>query len=168
VLLRAESLRTIGGFAALKSAIIDDCTLARKIKELPGHIWIGLSNDAVALRPYANLSSIWNMVARTAYTQLRYSPVWLLVCTALMVLSYIVPVAALFAYDRTVVALGVIAILAMLGSFLPTIRYYGLASYWALTLPIAAALFLAMTWTSAMRYAHGERSRWKNRSYDTV
>jgi len=61
--------------------------------------------------------------------------------------------------------LALIALIAMMGSYLPTIRYYRLPLYWVLTLPAAAVLFLAMTWTSAIRYLRGERSRWKNRSY---
>lgn len=168
VLLKTSSLTAIGGFAALRGAIIDDCTLAKKIKALPGRIWIGLSNDARALRPYENLDNIWNMVARTAYTQLRYSPALLLVCTALLVLSYIVPIVGLFATDSNAVALSVIALCAMCATFLPTVRYYDLSPLWTLTLPFAAVLFLAMTWTSAIRYARGERSRWKDRSYEVV
>jgi hypothetical protein len=135
------------------------------IKESPGRIWIGLSNDARALRPYQNLSSIWNMVARTAYTQLRYSRALLLACTVLMLLSYVVPITALFSETRNAQIIGAIGLTAMFGSYFPTVRYYGLPAYWVLTLPAAAILFLAMTWTSAIRYARGERSRWKNRSY---
>ncbi len=164
-LLRVDKLRAIGGFTTFKGAIIDDCTLARTIKDLPGRIWIGLSNDAHALRPYKNLCNIWNMVARTAYTQLGYSPALLIACTLLMLLGYFVPIAALLSGPAAARLLAAIALLAMVGSYLPTVRYYGLGHYWALTLPAAALLFLAMTWTSAIRYARGERSRWKNRSY---
>lgn len=168
VLLRRAALEGIGGFDSLREAIIDDCTLAKKIKQRPGRIWIGLSNDARALRPYDTLSNIWNMVARTAYTQLRYSPFWLIVCTALLVLGYIVPIWALFSGIPAAVTLAAIALLAMLASYAPTIRYYGLGLAWIATLPVAATLFLAMTWTSAVRYTRGERSRWKNRSYGTA
>ena len=128
-IVRTEKLRAIGGFAALKDAIIDDCTLARLIKESPGRIWIGLSNDARALRPYQNLGNICNIVARTAYTQLRYSRALLIGCTLLMVLSYVVPILALFSPSSNSQLLGAIALSAMLGSYLPTVRYYGLPAY---------------------------------------
>ena len=87
VLVRTEKLLAIGGVAAIKDAIIDDCTLARTIKQSSGRIWIGLSNDACAVRPYDSLGSIWDMVARSAYTQLGYSRVLLLGCTALMIVG---------------------------------------------------------------------------------
>ncbi len=168
VLLRRTALAEIGGFDSLREAIIDDCTLAKKIKQRPGRIWIGLSNDARALRPYGTLTNIWNMVARTAYTQLHYSPIWLAVCTVLLVLGYIVPIVALFSGVPAAVVLAVIALATMFASYAPTIRYYGLGPGWIATLPLAATLFLAMTWTSAVRYTRGERSRWKNRSYGTA
>ena len=165
VLVATSKLREIGGFSSLKDAIIDDCTLARKIKGIRGRIWIGLSNDARALRPYGDLANIWNMVARTAFTQLRYSILLLLICTALLAISYVVPVVGIFAGDSAVQGLSGIALVAMYATYWPTIKFYDLSFIWILTLPVAALLFLAMTWTSALRYWRGERSRWKNRSY---
>ena len=165
VLMKTEKLREIGGFTALSSAIIDDCTLARKVKDSGGRIWLGLSRDVNAIRPYNSLQNIWNMVARTAFTQLYYSVGWLVVCTALMVLGYFAPLVALLAGDFYAQLFGALALALICLSFLPTIRFYNLPIAWVLTLPLAGALFLAMTWTSAYRYFRGERSRWKNRSY---
>ena len=165
VLMKTEKLREIGGFSALSSAIIDDCTLAKKVKDSGGRIWLGLSRDVNAIRPYDSLRNIWNMVARTAFTQLYYSVGWLLLCTALMLLGYLVPLIALLAGDFHAQLSGALALALICLSFLPTIRFYNLPIAWVITLPIAGALFLAMTWTSAYRYFRGERSRWKNRSY---
>ena len=78
ILLRRDALEKIGGFGALRGALIDDCTLARKFKESGFSTWIGLSHDVVCYRGYSNLGSIWNMVARSAFTQLHYSTATLL------------------------------------------------------------------------------------------
>ena len=166
VLTKSERLRSIGGFEALKSAIIDDCTLAKKLKENGGNIWVGLSRDVRAIRPYDSLANIWNMVARTAYTQLHYSVWLLLICTLLMLVGYVAPIVALALGDAGAKLSGLVAVGLIVVSYLPTIKYYELPTAWTLTLPFAAALFLAMTWTSAFRYMRGERSRWKNRSYE--
>lgn len=48
----------------------------------------------------------------------------------------------------------------------PTLAFYGRSWTWSLALPLIAALFLAMTWTSAVRFWKGDRSRWKDRVYD--
>lgn len=168
VLLRTDALRAIGGFSSLREAIIDDCTLAKRIKRQGGRTWLGLSREVRAIRPYATLANIWNMVARTAYTQLRYSKALLAVCTLMLGLSFIAPVAGLLCGDSATIAAALVALGAMSWSYRPTIKFYGLHPLWVASLSFAACLFLAMTWTSAWRYWNGERSRWKNRSYDKI
>lgn len=166
ILVEKTRLDGIGGFATLHDAIIDDCTLARLIKRSGGRTWLGLSQSVMAIRPYETLTNIWAMVARTAYTQLHYSNLLLAVCTLLLGLSFIVPVAAVLFGDTPSAVVGAIGLFAMGLTYLPTVQYYDLPSAWVMTLPLAACLFLAMTWTSAFRYWTGERSRWKNRSYE--
>lgn len=165
VLVRRDLLDRIGGFGALRAAIIDDCTLARCVKRAGGRTWTGVTRGAVSLRAYDTLQPIWDMVARTAYTQLRYSPLLLLVCTALLVIAYVAPVLALCGSDPWATFAGLLACLAMAVGYVPTLRYYRLSPLWALALPIIATLYLAMTWSSALRYWRGERSRWKGRRY---
>ncbi len=165
ILIRRDTLLALGGFAALRDALIDDCTLARHVKSAGGSTWLGLSRDVFAARPYPSLASIWNMVARTAFTELRYSILLLLLCTVLLVVVFVVPVVGLASADNTTRGLCVLVMAAMVRSYLPVLRYYDRPQLWALTLPIAATLYLAMTWTSALRYFRGERSRWKNRTY---
>ena len=166
ILIKTDTLRSLGGFAALRDALIDDCTLARAVKQRGGRTWLGLSRDVSAARPYDSITTVWNMVARTAFTQLRYSTSLLLLCTAMLVLCFVVPVLGLFGAESSTRAAAAVACLAMMGSYLPILRYYQRNWLWAPTLPLAATLYLAMTWTSALRYFRGERSRWKNRSYD--
>lgn len=164
ILVRSQSLRQIGGPAGLRDALIDDCTLARRIKRLGGRTWLGLSRDAISQRRYESLASIWEMVTRTAYTQLFYSPWLLAACIILLVESYIVPVAGLFmpAPGRWL-ALGAMA--GMFISYWPTLRYYGLPAWQVVTLPLAAAMFGLMTLDSARRHLLGHGARWKDRSY---
>ena len=168
VLLRSDSLRAIGGFESLRGAIIDDCTLAKRIKRNGGHTWLGLSREVRAIRPYETLGNIWNMVARTAFTQLRYSNVLLAVCTAMLGLSFIAPLLGLISGQTSTFAAALLALAAMSWSYRPIVRFYSLNPLWIASLSIAACLFLAMTWTSAWRYWSGERSRWKSRSYDKI
>ncbi len=166
ILIRTDMLHRIGGFAALRGALIDDCTLARRVKDAGGSTWLGLSLGVKAVRPYEGLPEIWNMVARTAFTQLHYSSALLLLCTMLMGLSFVVPVVAVLLPGSDARTAGLLALLLMMASYLPVIRYYRLGWGWPATLPLAAVLYLGMTWTSALRYWRGERSRWKNRIYN--
>ncbi len=159
-------LKAIGGVEGIKGAIIDDCALARTVKSSGYRIWVGLSRSVSSQRPYHDLSEVWNMVARTAFTQLRYSVGLLAACTFFMLLLFWAPVLILpFAGDDLAQWTALTALALMLISYLPTLRFYGRNPVWALTMPLAAALYLMMTWSSAIRYWKGERSRWKGRVY---
>jgi hopene-associated glycosyltransferase HpnB len=166
ILVKTEVLNSIGGFAVIKGALIDDCTLAKVVKQAGYRIWIGQSHGVISLRPYDGLKPIWEMVARSAFTQLRYSASLLGLCTVLMGVIFIAPLAGIL-YGGKAQAAGLAAYVFMVISYWPTLRYYHRASAWALLLPATAVLYLAMTWTSALRYWRGSRSRWKNRVYST-
>ncbi|MGH8751514.1 MAG: ABC transporter substrate-binding protein, partial [Burkholderiales bacterium] len=168
ILLKNQALEEIGGFAAIKDELIDDCALAKRIK-LAGHkTWIGLTHSAQSIRPYQQLRQIWNMVTRTAFTQLHYSMVLLLLCSALMALAFAVPAAGLVAAAPLIQIVAAIALTVMTLSYLPILGFYGRSPLWALSLPFVAILYLVMTWDSAWRYFRGERSRWKGRVYERI
>jgi hopene-associated glycosyltransferase HpnB len=165
VLIRADILRTVGGFSALKTSIIDDCELAKRVKQIGGRTWIGLSHAAKSQRPYLSLSSFWNMVARTAFTQLRYSVLLLLVTTVLMLTLFWCPVVGTVYPSMLARAVAWPGLASMLASYLPVVRFYRQTPFLVITLPVVASLYLLMTWSSAIRYWRGQRSAWKGRSY---
>src|SRR6202022_3072424 len=74
VLISDEMLARIGGVARIKGELIDDCALAAAVKGEGGRLWLQLATRSRSVRPYRSLDTIWSMVARTAYTQLRLSP----------------------------------------------------------------------------------------------
>jgi len=169
MLVRTETLRAIGGFAAIRGALIDDCTLAAALKRARPPIAIALSHSVRSLRVYAELGDFWRMVSRSAFTQLHYSTALLALASVLMAVTLLAPVAGValgvVAGDARLVALAAGAWLALAAAYWPVVRFYGLSSAWAATLPIAASLFLAMTWHSALRYWRGTGAQWKARDY---
>ena len=182
VLLRRAALQRIGGIAAIRAALIDDCTLAAAVKAARSAdsqgIWLGLAtqaqsqaeSQAESIRPYSGLGVIWDMVARSAYNQLRHSP-WLLAGTLVgMVLTYLVPPALLLTWpwhhDGPAALTSALAWLLMAFSLLPTLRLYRQPLWLAPLLPLAAALYSAMTFDSARRHWRGQGGRWKGRVQD--
>ena len=168
VLLELRALDASGGFESLKDAIIDDCALARRVKDAGFRTWIGLTRSVTSHRRYrgrAGLGDIWAMVTRTAFTQLGYSWLLLALCTLVMTICFAAPAVLVFSPDPIARAGAVGAWLAMWIAYLPTLRYYGLAPIWGLAMPAIGVLFLAMTWDSARRYMNGERSAWRGRRY---
>lgn len=166
ILTEREVLEGIGGFAAIKDAIIDDCTLARTVKQSGGRTWIGLTHSAKSVRPYAGLGEIWRMVARSAYTQLRHSILLLLLCTAVFALACILPPLIVVAVPvLTAKLIAAAALVFMAIGYLPTLAYYRMPRILALAMPLIGVLYLAMTWSSAVDHWRGRRSLWKGRVY---
>ncbi|MCG6917724.1 MAG: glycosyltransferase [Deltaproteobacteria bacterium] len=165
ILMETAVLNAIGAFASLRGELIDDCALARRVKSLGYKTWMGLSHSVRSLRPYNSLGIIWNMVARTAFTQLGYSKLALLFCTIIMLVSFCIPVIGLLLSPGYVMLLSAFCLAGMMLTYLPTLRFYGIAGWWALPMPLIGSLYLAMTWTSAIKHWLGETAHWKGRKY---
>ncbi len=163
--VKTKALRDIGGFQSIKDEIIDDCALAKRLKQAGNKIWIGLTRSVISQRKYTKLSDIWNMVARTAFTQLKYSISLLILCTIMMAASFIFPFLGLLSNNIYAILISWLALSVMIITYMPTIKFYGLSKLWALTLPISGVLYLMMTWSSAIRFFMGKRSEWKGRTY---
>jgi hopene-associated glycosyltransferase HpnB len=167
MLVRREALERAGGMAAIRSAIIDDCALARRLKT-QGLIWLGLTRRAISLRPYAGMREIGRMVSRSAYAQLDYSPLLLVGTVTGMVITYLVPdLLALFG-SGVAQAAGIAAWLLMAVSFQPVLHFYRVSPLWGVALPAIAGMYTIFTIQSAMAVWRGHGGMWKGRSQARV
>ncbi len=173
ILLRRDALDHAGGFASVKGALIDDCALARAIQARPanpdgtGGIWLGLATESRSIRPYRGLAEIWRMVARSAYTQLRHSPLLLLGTLIAMTLTFLAPpsitLTAGLQGDGVAAGLAAAAWALMALTAVPTLHLYRQPVWLAVLLPLAAAFYCAMTLDSALRHWRGMGGTWKDR-----
>jgi hopene-associated glycosyltransferase HpnB len=164
ILLRRDALDRIGGIAAIRDEVIDDCALARAVKRSGGNIWMGLTRRSISLRAYATFGEIRDLIARTAFTQLTYSVLLLLGTVAGMLLTYLVPVVLAFHKQPLVWQMSLAAWGLMMLTYLPTVRFYRLSPLWALSLPAAATFYSYSTCLSAARYWLGRGGQWKGRA----
>ena len=165
ILIKSKVLEDIGGFASIRGELIDDCALAKRVKNRGYRTWMGLSHSVKSLRAYNSLGIIWKMVARTAFTQLGYSKTILILCTFILLAAFGFPAIGLVVGGLSVKLLSAFSLGAMVLTYLPTLRFYGLSPWWALLMPLTGILYLAMTWTSACRYWAGVTATWKGRTY---
>ena len=169
ILIRRESLNRIGGLQIIRQALIDDCSLAKAVKSNHGKIWLGLSTSTISLRPYDSLKTIWNMVARSAYTQLNYSPVLLVGSLLGITLVYLLPpigiILGVLLGNCPITLVSFTAYLLMTFAYLPIIRFYKCPAIFAFSLPIIAFLYTLMTVDSALRHWQGRGGEWKGRVY---
>jgi hopene-associated glycosyltransferase HpnB len=162
MLVRVQALRRAGGIEAIRNALIDDCALATVLKA-QGPIWLGLTERVHSIRRYPRFADIRAMVARSAYAQLRYSPLLLLGTLAGMGMTYLAPPLLAILGAGFARALGLAAWLAMAIAFQPTLRLYRASPLWGLALPAIALCYTLFTLDSALQFARGKGGMWKGR-----
>jgi hopene-associated glycosyltransferase HpnB len=174
MLIRRSALEKAGGLTPLRGALIDDVALGTLLKRDGNRTWLGLTTAIRSVRPYPRLADLWQMIARSAYVQLRYSP--LLLAGTLLGLAF------LYAAPPVGVAAGAVAaasgggtaatlpglaglagLILMAGSYIPMLRFYRLSVLRAPSLPLVAVLYAAMTADSARRHYSGRTVSWRGR-----
>jgi hopene-associated glycosyltransferase HpnB len=174
MLLRRKALERLGGMEPIRSELIDDCALARAVKQ-GGTIWLGAAVDTRSLRRYSGWREIGGMIARTAFYQLRHSVLLLAATLAGMALTFLAPLLLLLASGWLAgsgaslwpAVLGGAAWLLMAASYWPTLRYYRCSLLWAPLLPLIATFYMGATVFSAMQYWRGAGGIWKGRVQDS-
>ena len=162
MLVRADALGCVGGISRVRNALIDDCSLAAHLKTI-GPIWLGLTDRVRSIRRYDTFADAKQMIARSAYAQLRYSPLLLVGTVAGMALTFVAgPLLAIFGTGLAQY-FGAAVWLAMAVSFWPTLRFYQLSPLWALALPLIACLYTVYTLISAYEHVSGRGGQWKGR-----
>jgi len=175
ILIRPAALEKAGGIAAIRQEVIDDCSLAARVKRAGGRLWLGASATTRSIRPYGGFSEIGRMISRSAFSQLRHSTLLLLASIMGMAATYLLPPAlvlgALAGYHApAALAVGTAAAawLLMIVSYIPVLRLYRLSPLWALALPVAAIFYMGATFHSAVKYWSGRGGQWKGRIQDPV
>jgi hopene-associated glycosyltransferase HpnB len=167
VLLRDAALVRIGGIEALRGEVIDDCALGAAVKRTGGRLWLGIATAERSIRGYAGISGVWNMVARSAFTQLGHSSVLLAGTLAGLALLYLLPPLGVLALpwhrDPALAAASAGAWMLQAASFAPTLALYGRGLAFGLLLPVAGTLYAGMTLDSALRHWRRRGAEWKGR-----
>ena len=166
ILIRPKALEAAGGIAAIRSEIIDDCALARAVKNTGGRLWLGITETTVSLRPYQTFAEVGRMISRTAFNQLNHSILWLASAAVGLTAMYLLPPLLLLAHHLLPAALGATAWLLMITAYLPMVRFYRLNPLWSLVLPLTAIFYMGATMHSAIKYWAGRGGEWKGRAQD--
>lgn len=166
ILIRPAALARIGGLAAIRSHIIDDCALARAVKDSGGRISLELTRDTRSLRTYRFSAEIGAMISRSAFAQLDHSYLMLAATLVGLFLTYLFPALLLLAGDPLLIGIGVAGLMLMSVGYFPMVRFYGLSPPWSLCLPAIAIFYTGALIHSAVQYARGSGGMWKGRVQD--
>ena len=163
MLIRRDALEAAGGIAAIRDALIDDCTLGALLKK-QGRIWLGLTDRSRSIRPYDGFGAVAAMISRSAYAQLGYSPLLLAGTLLGLALVYAAPpLLALFGHGAAQVA-GIAAWALMAVAFQPMLAFYRRSPFWGVVLPLIAAFYAGCTLLSAWQHMRGRGGMWKGRA----
>lgn len=166
ILIRPEALNKAGGIEAICGEIIDDCALARAVKQSGGKIRLGLAPKSYSNRVYSSFDEIGRMISRTAFNQLQHSSLMLLAAILGMIATYLLPLVLLASPGLIAKISGAFALAAMIFAYLPMVQFYKRNPLWSLTLPLAAVFYTGATVHSAIDYWRGRGGTWKGRHQD--
>jgi hopene-associated glycosyltransferase HpnB len=164
--IRREALEKSGGIESIRAEIIDDCALARRVRESGGKVWLGVAPETVSVRPYGTFADIDAVISRSAFNQLHHSVLILLLSLLGLVVTYLLPIALLFTRHENPIWCGVGSWALMAFCFWPTVKFYRLNPLWSLALPAIAIFYMGATLHSAVMYWSGKGGLWKGRVQD--
>lgn len=168
MLVRRAALERAGGLAAIRGALIDDVALGTVLKRSGARTWLGYTTSVRSTRVYPRFADLWDMVARSAFTQLRHSMALLAGTVVGLAELYVVPpvaaVAGAVTGDWLAFGPGLAGWAVLSATYLPVLRLYGLRAWRAPLLPAVAVAYAGMTVDSALRHARGRGGAWKGRT----
>lgn len=166
MLVRYSMIEKIGGIAAIRGELIDDCALACAVKKAGGRVWLGLSETTHSVRPYRTFGEVGRMISRSAFTQLRHSALLLLGTVAGLLLTYLAPPLLTLFAPQPAAGIAAAAWLSMSICYLPALRFYRVPWFAAPLLPLVALFYAGATVHSAIAYWRGAGGHWKGRVQD--
>jgi hopene-associated glycosyltransferase HpnB len=166
VLIRPGTLKRIGGIAAIRNQVIDDCALAQAVKRNGGRVWMGLTDESQSIRSYGGFAGVAQMIARSAFNQLEHSSVLLVLTIAGLFFTYCLPLLLLLSHKPLPVVLGGTAWILMTVTYWSMVRFYRQAGLRSLLLPCIAVFYATATVQSALQYWRGTGGTWKGRIQD--
>jgi hypothetical protein len=165
MLIRASALASIGGIEVIRGELIDDCALARAVKQKGARLWLGATRKSCSIREYESWQDIGHMISRTAFAQLKHSIVLLVLVFCGICATFLLPLYLLFLRGAAPFV-GIASWVLMTLAFFPTIRFYRQSPLWAPLLPFISLFYLGATISSAIQYWCGRGGAWKERVQD--
>ena len=168
ILCKSQIFKEKNWYESIQNKVIDDCNIAKFFKK-EGTIWLGLTNLVQSRRTYKNLDEIWKMVSRTAFEQLNFSIIILLICCLGMFLIYLTPYIILtisfFDLEKNLMIINLSTIFLMTIVFIPIMKFYNVDQKYLAFIPLFSSLYIMMTCSSAINHYSKKGNKWKGRSY---
>lgn len=139
-LLRASAYRQLGGFEAFRMEILEDLTLARRVKLMELRQRVAVSPGLIKVHWASGAMGVVGVMTKNLFAVFRFHISFLLIACAWLTLFYLAPI-ALLAWPGTrmaaVIILVAIALLYRLAG-----RLSGISAWYVVLFPISTVLFI--------------------------
>ena len=174
---KRQAYDQVGGHAALKKVLVDDLTLARRIKQQRLRLWYGLGTRLATLHMYRSFVQLWRGWSLNLFTGLDFNPWIALAAVVAIAVFFVMPPLVLLALaikgslvawtwaDGLMAAVWGSVIAAMLVSRRVLKRLFGTTSDGQLWQPLGALIVMAMIVNSAWAGLSGRGLNWRERKY---
>jgi chlorobactene glucosyltransferase len=179
ILMRRSVWASLGGYAAIRSEMIDDLNTARLVKHSGRRIYIAATKDLVRTRMYHSFQDLWEGLRKNAFAAHRYSVAKMALTLGSYLAGNLLPLACLFIFgwrwmasgrvlagpEHTALMLSAAQYAIAAGMHVPVMMYLGIAPTYALLAPLAATIYAAICLDSMARTLLGQGVSWKLREY---
>jgi chlorobactene glucosyltransferase len=171
MMFRRSAYEAIGTHETVKSAIVEDVWLGRKIKEHGLKLVAADGFDILSVRMYRNFKDIWNGFSKNIFAGLQYSSLSLFSVIVIYLLLFFVPF-ILFAYQLSLqftsgnilILTGLQVIFLYIARFLLSVRFrLGFLS--SLLHPLGAFSVPVIAFNSWLWIKFRSGAKWKGRVY---
>ena len=168
LLIRRSALTAVGGWAAVRTALVDDMALCRAVKRSGRRVVFADGDQMADCRMYPDATSLWRGFAKNFYEGIGGNPVALIVVMTLHLMLFVAPFVALpFAVvlgNRGLAAAAAVGVAANLCLRLIMALRYHHSPVSVLLHPVAVVAMMGVLLNS-FRWSRRGDIRWRGRSY---
>jgi len=179
IFIKRAVYEAIGGHAAIRDSIVEDKDLANLVKHAAYRLIVADGKEVARTRMYTSLDELWEGWTKNIFLGLRGSPgllllgafgAFLLLFAALALPLWLALGLGWWQFGGGVAGLAVAGEAALVWAFLVfwrmlVCRGMQISLWYALTVPLGAAVFAAMMLVSAWKVLSGQGVTWKGRRY---
>ena len=168
LLIRRSALTAVGGWAAVRTALVDDMALCRAVKRSGRRVVFADGDQMADCRMYPDATSLWRGFAKNFYEGIGGNPVALIVVMTLHLMLFVAPFVALpvavVLGNRGLAAAAAVGVAANLCLRLIMALRYHHSPMSVLLHPVAVVAMMGVLLNS-FRWSRRGDIRWRGRSY---
>jgi chlorobactene glucosyltransferase len=170
-LVRRSAYEQVGGHAAVRSYVLEDIALARRLRSVHARLRLASAPELARTRMYRDRHEMFEGLLKNIHGT-EFSALRMVGFLAGLIGLFLLPLAVLpFGWlegSVPLVGIGAFLWVALFGKHVGFAHALGAPAGYGLLYPLAVGFYVVLVTTSLVRGARGGPIRWKGRSYDLL